>query len=467
MHCRPGLLAIAALALGGVISAQPAGPQPVDLLITGGTVVTVNPSGQVLTPGAVAISGTDIVGVGTPEDLRRSFTPSRVIEASGRVVMPGLINTHGHAPMVMYRGLADDLALMDWLQQYIFPAEAKTVAPAFVRAGTQLAALEMIRSGTTTYTDMYYFEEEIARATKAAGLRGVLGETVIGFPSPDAKTPADTLLRTERFLQEFQDDPLITPAVAPHSMYLVDKDVLLACRSLALKYRKPLLIHLAETEDEVKTSRERFNVSPTEYLQQIGFWGPRIVAAHGVWMTDEDIALLAQHEVGISHNPESNMKLASGTAPVTKYLKAGVAVGLGTDGAASNNDLDMFEAMRQTAFLHKLATRDPRALPAATVLELATLGGARVLGMERQLGSLEPRKRADLIIVNMSQARQTPLYDAVSHLVYVTRGDDVETTIVNGKVLMENRRLLTLDEAQVLAEARRMAEEVRRAVVRH
>src|SRR3954465_7389223 len=345
MHCRLGLLAIAALALGAVISAQPAGSQPVDLLITGGTVVTVNSSRQVLTPGAVAIRGTDIVGVGTPEDVRRSFTPSRVIEASGRVVMPGLINTHGHAPMVMYRGLAGDLALMDWLQPYIFPAEAKTVAPAFVRAGTQLAALEMIRSGTTTYTDMYYFEEEIARATKAAGLRGVLGETVIGFPSPDAKTPADTLLRTERFLQEFQDDPLITPAVAPHSMYLVDKDVLLACRALALKYRKPLLIHLAETEDEVKTSRERFNVSPTEYLQQIGFWGPRIVAAHGVWMTDEDIALLAQHEVGISHNPESNMKLASGTAPVTKYLKAGVAVGLGTDGAASNNDLDMFEAM--------------------------------------------------------------------------------------------------------------------------
>jgi 5-methylthioadenosine/S-adenosylhomocysteine deaminase len=465
MYRRLAFVATVALALGAVIRAQTVGPQPVDLLIIGGTVVTLNPSRQVLTPGAVAIRGTDIVGVGAPEEIRSSFRPSRVIEASGRVVMPGLINTHGHAPMVMYRGLADDLALMDWLQKYIFPAEAKTVAPAFVRAGTRLAALEMIRSGTTTYTDMYYFEEEIARVTKAAGLRGVLGETVIGFPSPDAKTPADTLVRAERFLQEFQDDPLITPAVAPHSMYLVDKNVLLACRALALKYGKPLLIHLAETEDEVKTSRERFQVSPTVYLQQIGFWGPRIVAAHGVWMTDEDVALLADHQVGVSHNPESNMKLASGTAPVTKYLKAGVALGLGTDGAASNNDLDMFEAMRQTAFVHKLITRDPRALPAATVLELATLGGARVLGMDGQLGSLEPGKRADLIIVDMSQARQTPLYDAVSHLVYVTRGDDVETTIVNGKVLMENRRVLTLDEGQVLAEARRMAEEVRRAVV--
>jgi 5-methylthioadenosine/S-adenosylhomocysteine deaminase len=427
-------------------------------------VITVDASRRVLTPGAVAIRGADIVAVGAPDALGRDYAARRVIDATGRVVMPGLINTHGHAPMVMYRGLADDLALMDWLQRYIFPAEAKTVAPAFVRAGTELAALEMIRSGTTTYTDMYYFEEEIARATKAAGLRGVLGQTVIRFPAPDAKTPADALARTERFIEEFKDDPLITPAVAPHSMYLVDKDVLLACRALAFKYGKPLLIHLAETQDEVKTSGERFHASPTEYLQKIGFWGPTIVAAHGVWVTDSDIALLAQHHVGVSHNPESNMKLASGTAPVMKYLEAGVAVGLGTDGAASNNDLDMFEAMRQAAFLQKLITRDPRALPAATVLELATLGGARVLGMERQLGSLEAGKRADLIIVGMDQARQTPLYEAVSHIVYVTRGDDVDTTIVNGKVLMENKRVLTLDEGQVLSQARRMADEVRSAV---
>jgi len=468
MHRSRVFLLCVVVACTAVLAAQaqaPA-PQPVDLLITGGTVITIDASRRVLTPGAVAIRGGDIVAVGTPEAVAGTHRAVRVIDATGRVVMPGLINTHGHAPMVMYRGLADDLALMDWLQQYIFPAEAKTVAPAFVRAGTELAALEMIRSGTTTYTDMYYFEEEIARVTKAAGLRGVLGETVIGFPSPDAKTAADALARTERFIQEFQDDPLITPAVAPHSMYLLDKDVLLACRALAMRYQKPLLIHLAETEDEIKTSRERHHASPTEYLQQIGLWGPTIVAAHGVWVSDEDIALLAQHHVGVSHNPESNMKLASGTAPVAKYLKAGVAIGLGTDGAASNNDLDMFEAMRQTAFLHKLVTRDPRALPAATVLELATLGGARVLGMERQLGSLEPGKRADLIIIGMSQARQTPFYDAVSHMVYVTRGDDVETTIVNGRVLMENKHVLTLDEATVLAEARRLSAEVRAAVAR-
>ena len=463
MHRPRAVLLVALVTCAALLHAQAPAP-PVDLLITGGTVITMDPARRVLTPGAVAIGGADIVAVGSPDELRQAYTPVRVIDATGRVVMPGLINTHGHAPMVMYRGLADDLALMDWLQQYIFPAEAKTVAPAFVRAGTELAALEMIRSGTTTYVDMYYFEEEIARATRAAGLRGVLGQTVIGFPSPDAKTPADALSRTERFLQEFADDPLITPAVAPHSMYLVDKAVLLACRALAVKHQKPLLIHLAETEDEIRTARERFQASPTAFLQQIGFWAPRTLAAHGVWVTDEDIALLAQAHVGVSHNPESNMKLASGTAPVTKYLKAGVAVGLGTDGAASNNDLDMFEAMRETAFLHKLTTRDPRALPAATVLELATLGGARALGMDREVGSLERGKRADLLIVSMSSARQTPLYDPVSHLVYLTRGDDVETTIVHGKVLMENRTVLTLDEGRVLAEARRMSEDVRRAV---
>ena len=466
MTRRIAFALLAAISLAAVLGAQTTGQQPTDLVITGGTVITVDASRRVLAPGAVAIRGSDIVAVGTPDAIAVAYRAARAIDATGRVVMPGLVNTHGHAPMVLYRGLADDLALMEWLQKYIFPAEAKTVAPDFVRAGTELAVLEMIRSGTTTYTDMYYFEEEIARATKAAGLRAVLGQTIINVPAPDAKTPTDSLARVERFIREFLDDPLITPAVAPHSMFLLDREHLLACRALALKYRVPMLIHLAETEDEVKTSRERFRASPVEYLDQIGFWGPTVLAAHGVWVSDDEIALMARQQVGVSHNPESNMKLASGTAPVTKYLQAGVRLGLGTDGAASNNDLDMFEAMRQTAFLHKLATRDPRVLPAASVLELATLGGARALGMERLLGSLEPGKRADVLIVGMSQPRQTPVYDPVSHLVYVTRGDDVETTVVNGKILMENRRVVTLDEGKVLAEARRISDDVRRAVGR-
>jgi 5-methylthioadenosine/S-adenosylhomocysteine deaminase len=381
-------------------------------------------------------------------------------------VMPGLVNTHTHAPMVLYRGLADDLALMDWLENYIFPAEAKTVSPEFVRAGTRLAALEMIQSGTTTYADMYYFEEEIAKVTKDAGLRGVLGQTVIQFPVADAKTPAEALARTEAFIRQFAGDDLITPAVAPHSMYTLDTKTLKSVRALADRERAPILIHLAETQDEVKRSRQTHKMTPTAYLDSIGFWGARTVAAHGVWLTPADIRTLARRGIGVSHNPESNMKLASGTAKVPAMRAAGIHVGLGTDGAASNNDLDMFEAMRQAAFLHKLQTGDPRAVPSRTALEMATIEGARALGLDTQIGSLEAGKRADLIVVSMASARQTPMYDPLSHLVYVTRGDDVRTTIVNGRVLMRDRKVLTLDEADVLGEARAFAGKVRAAVAK-
>ncbi len=440
------------------------GGREVSLIVTNAMVVTMDPGKRVLNPGSIAIDGTSIVAVDRPDVIASQFRGREQISATGRVVMPGLINTHTHAPMVLYRGLADDLVLMDWLQKYIFPAEAKTVSPEFVRIGTRLAALEMIRSGTTTYADMYYFEEEIARETKAAGLRGVLGQTIIQFPVADATTPAESLRRAESYLQEFAKDDLITPAVAPHSMYTLDANTLTAARTLATKYSAPVLIHLAETEDEIKISTERHRMRPVAFLSSIGFWGPRTVAAHGVWMQPEEVAVFKQQNVGVSHNPESNMKLASGTAPVPGYLAAGVALGLGTDGAASNNDLDMFEAVRQAAFLHKLVTRDPTTVSASTALEMGTMGGARVLGMADTIGSLEVGKRADLIVVRMDSARQTPMYDPISHLVYTTRGDDVETTIVNGRVLMRRGSVLTLNEADVLRQANAAAEQVRKAV---
>jgi 5-methylthioadenosine/S-adenosylhomocysteine deaminase len=441
-----------------------AAPRQVGLILTGGTLITMDGSHRVLSPGAVAVDGTDIVAVDVPEALAERFTARDTVDTTGKIVLPGLINTHGHAPMVLYRGLADDLALMDWLTRYIFPAETQTVSPEMVGIGTRLAALEMIQSGTTTFTDMYYFEEEIAKAARAAGLRAVLGETIIKFPVADAKTPAEGLARTETFIRSFLHDPLITPAVAPHSAYTLDTSVLLACRDLAVKYKVPLITHLAETEDEVRIIRERSGLTPTGYLESIGFWAPRTIAAHGVWVNDDDVAILRSRGIGIAHNPESNMKLASGTAPVPKYLAAGVALGLGTDGAASNNDLDMFEAMRQAAFLHKLQSRDPRAVPAPVALEMATMGGARVLGLEREIGSIETGKRADLIVVGVNRARQTPLYDPISHLVYATRGDDVEMTIVNGRILMRERRVETLNEASVLEEANRFAGRIREAV---
>ena len=455
---------VAVIALFSMAGPAAQGRRAASLVVVGGTVLTQNSTRQVLSPGAVAIAGADILDVGTPESIASRFNAATTIDARDQIVLPGLINTHTHAAMVMFRGLADDLALMDWLQKYIFPAEAKAVSPEFVRIGTRLANLEMIESGTTTFADMYYFEEEVARATRDAGLRGVLGQTVIQFPVADAKTPADALARAETFIKTFKGDSLIVPAVAPHAMYTLDRATLLASAELGRRYEVPVLIHLAETEDEVKTSRTAHQLTPTGYLESIGFFGPRTLAAHGVWMTDEDIQILKRRNVGVSHNPESNMKLASGIAPVDKYFAADVALGLGTDGAASNNDLDMFEAMRQAALLAKIATRNPTAVPAQSALDLATIGGARALAMDRAIGSLEAGKRADLITVSMAASRQTPMYDAVSHLVYVTRGDDVRTTIVNGKVLMQNRQVRTLNRTEVMAQARALAQKVRDAV---
>ena len=462
---RIRLLAVAAAVVASLvaISAQNA-PRQVSLVVTGGIVVTMDAAGRIVPNGAVAIDGADIVGVDTAGSIGKQFRGRETIDASGQVVLPGLINTHTHAPMVLYRGLADDLALTEWLNKYIFPAEAKTVSPEFVRAGTRLALAEMIESGTTTYADMYYFEEEIARETSQAGMRGVLGQTVIQFPVADAKTPADALARAEAFIKLFKDDALVTPAVAPHAMYTLDGPTLKAARDLSRRYNVPTLIHVAETRDEVKTAQERFRRSPVAYLDSLGFLGPGVLAAHGVWVTDADIAILKARSVGVSHNPESNMKLASGTAPVPAYLRADVAVGLGTDGAASNNDLDMFEAMRIAALLHKHQSVDPRAVSARTALEMATIRGARALGMDRFVGSLERGKHADLITVSMSGPRQTPMYDPLSHLVYVSRGDDVQNTIVNGRVLMRARTLTTLDEAAVINDARTWIDKVRAAV---
>jgi 5-methylthioadenosine/S-adenosylhomocysteine deaminase len=456
---------VAAVAAVVIAAAAQNAPRQVSIIVSGGTVVTMNAAANVFNPGAVAIDGNTIVAVGPAADIATRFRGTEQINTVGQVVIPGLVNAHTHAPMVLYRGLADDLPLQEWLEKYIFPAEAKTVSREMVRVGTRLAALEMIQSGTTAYADMYYFEEEIGRVTKAAGLRGILGQTIIQFPVADAKTPAEGLARSEAFIKEFRNDELIVPAVAPHAPYTNDTKTLQAARALATRYGVPLITHVAETSAEVKNSQAAHGgMTPVAYLDSIGFLGPRTLANHMVWASPADIAILRNRRVGVSHNPESNMKLASGIAPVPAMLTAGVIVGLGTDGAASNNDLDMFEAMRLAAFLHKVHSGDPRAIPAATALQMATINGARALGLEKQIGSLEAGKRADLVVVSMAGARQTPMYNAISHLVYVSRGGDVQTTIVNGRVLMRDRKMLTLDEAAVLSEARKFAESVRAAV---
>lgn len=457
-------LMVLAVVVGLVSVTRGQARTPATLVITGGTVITEDADRRILDQAAVAINNDVIVAIDTADAIAAKYDARETIDARGQIVMPGLINTHGHAAMVLFRGLGSDLALMDWLNKYIFPAEARMVSPDFVRVGTRLAALEMIASGTTTFTDMYYFESDVADATRESGLRAVLGESVIKFPVADAKTPEEGLARAEQFIQDWRNDPLVTPAVAPHAPYTLEPETLKAVRALANKYDVPMLIHLAETQDEVKQIHDRFHLSPTMFLESLGVWNGKSVAAHAVWVNDEDMTVLAKRGVGLAHNPESNMKLASGVAPVQKWLDHGIHAGLGTDGAASNNDLDMFEAIRQASFLQKLASGDPRAMPASLAIDLATRGGAEVLGMGNKIGSLEVGKQADIITISLASARQTPMYEPLGQIAFVTHGDDVTNTIVAGKVLMRNRQVLTLKSADVIRDAQAMAVRVREAV---
>lgn len=437
----------------------------VDLLITGGAVVTMDGERRVIDDGFVAIRGERIVEVGDAAQLKvKNYRAKQTIDARGKVVLPGLINTHTHIPMTLFRGIADDLNLQDWLTKYIFPAEAKNVTRDFVVAGTRLGLAEMIRGGTTTYADMYYFEDAIAEETKKAGVRGVLGETVIDFPVPDNKTWAEAMNYSEKFLQRWKGDSLITAAIAPHAPYTVNTAHLNEVRALAERLDAPILIHLAEAPTETEFMAKTYNSRPATYLEKINFLSPRVLAAHVVHVNDEEIALLKRREVGVGHCPQSNMKLASGTAPVPAMLKAGLRLGLGTDGAASNHDLSMWEEMDSAAKLHKLIANDPTVVPALQALEMATIGGARAIHLEKEIGSLEAGKRADMIVVDLNAPHLTPVYTFYSHLVYAAKASDVTDTIVNGRVLMRNRRLLTLNEEAVKAAAREYQKRVSRSL---
>jgi 5-methylthioadenosine/S-adenosylhomocysteine deaminase len=436
--------------------------EPADWIWSARYVVTMDGTRRIIDRGAVAIRGDRIVAVGPRAEIDRRFRAAHRLDRPDALIAPGLINTHAHAAMSLFRGVADDLRLQDWLEKYIFPAEARNVTPDFVRWGTRLACLEMLLSGTTTYADMYYFEDVVAEATREAGLRGVLGQTVIGFPVPDFKTPADSLRFTERFIERFRNDALITPAVAPHALYTNSEETLRAARALASRYSVPLIIHISETKKERDDALEKFGKSPVAVLDSMGVFNGRTLAAHNVWTDDADLAIFQERGVGLAHCPSSNMKLASGVAPVTRMLALGLAVGLGTDGpAGSNNDFDLPEEMDLAAKLQKVTTGDPRALNAAEALEMATIRGARALGMEKEIGSLEPGKRADLITMRLDRPNAVPLYGVVSQMVFALKGCDVRDAMVNGKLLLEDRRPLTLNQAQILAKAEEFAARVR------
>ncbi len=446
------ILAFAACAIL-LIPARAQNRTPIDLLLTHGRAVTMDPQRRIIADAAIAIEGDTILTIGPTTEIDVRYQARKVIDAHGALILPGLINAHTHMAMSFFRGLAEDRSLDDWLKKFIFPAEARNVTPEFAVWATRLSMLEMLRGGTTTVADMYYFEDGIAHALKDAGMRGVLGETIIGFPAPDNKTTEAAFAYTEKYLGHWKNDPLITAAVAPHSIYTCSEKLLKDAAALAHAYHAPILTHLSEAPYERDYSRREHGESSVQYLARIGVLGPDLLGAHCVWLDQADIQTLAHFGAGCSYNPSSNMKSAAGLSPVPEMLAAGVPVGIGSDGAASNNNQDMFEEMDLAAKLQKFGRMDPTALPAPQVVAIATITGARALHMDKQIGSLEAGKKADIIIVDTSAAHATPMYDVYAQIVYALKNSDVRTTIIGGKVIMEDRRMLALDEAAILAKA--------------
>jgi len=435
----------------------------VDLVVQGATIVTVDPERRVIENGFLAVRGDKIVAVGQSAALAfpKGMIVGQTIDAKGKLIIPGLINGHTHIPMVLMRGLIDDVTLDVWLRNYIFPAEARNVTEDYVRWGSRLALAEMIRSGTTTFADMYYFEDAEAEETKAAGVRGVLGETWIDFPAPDNKSMAEMAEYTEKFLKKWQGDALIHAAVAPHSIYTCSEKTLREAAALARKYHAPILIHVAEMRKELTDSLEKNGTTPVQYLERIEVLGPDVLAAHCIWTDNTDMKILADRQVGCVHNPSSNMMLASGVAPVVDQRAAGMRVGLGTDGpSGSNNDLNMMEEMDLAAKLQKISRVDPRALGAKGALEMATIEGARALHMEKEIGSLEVGKKADFAILNLDVPNAVPMYDVYSQIVYALKASEVETVVVGGKTLLKDGKLLTVDEAKAMAKAKEYGKNV-------
>ena len=445
------------------------GSGAVDLLVEGRYIVTMDPDNPLVTDGAVAVDDGLIVAIGKAGDLRAVYAPTEVIAGGNRVVMPGLINGHSHAPMTLLRGVADDLDLMTWLNEYIFPAEVEFVDADFVRIGTELACWEMIRGGTTMFVDMYYYPDVIASVIESCGLRAYISATVIDQRSPDAENATSSIKKGLQFIERWKGserNPRITPIFGPHANYTLNEDQLRATRQAAIDAGVPISIHMSESPFEVEYSKEHYGTTSIAFFDSIGFLDGPTIGAHVVWPTEEEIGILAERRVGVIHNPTSNMKISSGIAPVAAMLAAGVPVGLGTDGAASNNDLDMWEEMRLAAFLQKVDRMDPTVLSASTVLNMATRGGAEAIGLGDQIGTLKVGMRADLIQVSFDDVHFIPTYDVISHLVYVADEQDVVSTVVDGKVLMRDRAILTIDTRRVRREANELAARIRSALAR-
>lgn len=426
-----------------------------DLIITNGTVLSMAPGSRPLPDGAVAVRDGRIVAVAPAAELLEHVPTTTLLDAGGGLIMPGLVNTHTHLAMTLLRGLADDVALQEWLSQHIWPAESAHMRPETVAIGTRLAAAECIRAGVTTVCDMYFFGATVGEVLAEVGLRAVISEGLLDHPTPAAPRPEDSLRLSRELLERFRSHPLISGALAPHAPYSVAAAALVEAAELAEDFGAPLMIHLAETRREVEDLRREKGVTPAAYLADLGILSERTIAAHCVHLSPEDLELLAELEVGVAANPVSNLKLSSGVAPVPQLLEAGVKVGFGTDGAASNNTLDVLRDAQLAALLYKGVTGSPTCLPARQLAEMLTVGGARVLGLADRVGTLEVGKEADIVCLDVDAPHATPLYDPYSHLAYSARAADVRHVVVRGRILMQGRTLLTIDEAATLAAARR------------
>ncbi len=465
---RKTLFLVPGLLLAACTSAEPpaeTAADAIDLIVPGDYVVTMDPELTVIADGAVAIDEGVIIDVGSAADIEARYTARETLPRDRRVVMPGLVNGHQHAAMTLLRGIADDLALMDWLTNYIFPAEVEFVDSEFVRIGTEVSCWEMIRGGTTTFVDMYYYPDTIAEVVERCGMRALVSATVIDQRSPDAEGATDSIAKGEGFIDRWRNrHPRITPIFGPHANYTLDAEQLKKTREAAQKHGVAISIHVSESPFESQNSKDNYGKTSIEMLDDIGFFDGPTIAAHVVWPTATEIPILRDRKVGVIHNPTSNMKLASGVSPVAEMLAAGVRVGLGTDGPASNNDLDMWEEMRLAALLQKVTRMDPEVLPATTVLRMATIGGATAIGLGDKIGSLEKGKRADIIQVAFDDVHHVPTFDVISHLVYVTDEQDVATVIVDGELLMRDGEFLTLDTDRIATEAKALAARIQSAL---
>jgi len=439
--------------------------QQIDLIIEGDYVVSMAADGTVYRDAAIAVDEGIIIAIGPASEISTAYQSENTLPGDNRIVMPGLINGHSHAAMTLLRGVAEDMALYDWLNNYIFPAEVEFVGADFVRTGTELACWEMIRGGTTTFVDMYYYADTTARVVESCGMRALVSATVIDQRSPDADNAADSITKGLAFIERWKGkNSRITPVFGPHSNYTLNADQLRAVRDAAINAGVAINIHMSESPYEVQHSKASYGTTSIELYDSIDFFDAPTIGAHVVWPTEAEIAKLAKHKVGVIHNPTSNMKTAAGIAPVTKMLQAGINVGLGTDGAASNNDLDMWEEIRLAALLQKVSHMDPEVMPANTVLTMATRGGAEAIGLGESIGSLAIGKRADIIQVSFDDVHFIPTYEVISHLVYVADEQDVISVVVDGKILMNGKDFLTINTARVKKEATELAARIKKAL---